>query len=301
MRCGRLAGAGRHDVSTRWPKSSSLRCSSNNNTSYPTNTHLAPRIAAAACCLAALILSLSTAAVAERPFPFIDVNNDGVYEAGIDTPIGPLTGEASVISTDQSIVVPAGAVIHFKGSYFEFDAGNSITVNGPLTTQGFIYLNANHVFINARVAGIPDGVGIDANTIDVASSVESHALVSLSAADVHLSSIAHVCGGSLSEIKATSVTMDPGSMIRGNHVDVTLTGSEDCHAEGSSLTGLQVSVTSATGSLYFTSAKLNGLHQSANALFTFVTGGPEINLVGVKRTPKMISIDPSAPNGVVLE
>ena len=248
-----------------------------------------------------VILLLSTPAIAGRPFPFIDVNNDGVYEAGVDTPIGPLTGEAAVISTDQSIVVPAGAVIHFKGSYLEFDAGNSITVSGPLTAQGFIYLSANHVSVNARVAANPDGVGIDAQTIDVAAPVVSRTLVSLSATDVHLWSTARVIGGALGEIKATSATMDPGSVVRGTHVDIAISGGQELVAEGSSVAGMDVSVTGNTGSLYFNSAKLSGLNGSPKATFTFATGGPEIDLVGVKKTPKTLNVDPSAPNGVVVE
>jgi hypothetical protein len=298
MRCGHLTEARRHSVSARSPRPSSPDHSSKRINLGHAETRLLTAILAA---VTSVILLLNSPVTAAQPFPFIDVNNDGVYEADIDTPIGSLTGEAAVISTDQSIVVPAGAVIHFKGSYLEFDAGNSITVSGPLTTQGFIYLSANHVSVNARVAANPDGVGIDAQTIDVAAPVVSRTLVSLSATDVHLWNTARVIGGALGEIKATSATMDPGSVVRGNHINIALSGGQDCRAEGSSIGGLEVSVTSDTGSLYFNSAKLSGLGNSPKAMFAFVTGGPEIDLVGVKKTPKMLNVDPSAPNGVVLE
>jgi len=68
-----------------------------------------------------------------------------------------------------------------------------------------------------------------------------------------------------------------------------------------SVAGMDVSVTADTGSLYFNSAKLSGLNGSPKATFTFATGGPEIDLVGVKKTPKTLNVDPSAPNGVVVE
>jgi hypothetical protein len=113
--------------------------------------------------LSLLLVALSTfPAGAAGPFPFEDVNNNGVWDPGVDRDItAKLTpGEWYVsFTTAHSIVIPAGvgflkAVERFTGFYLV--AGKNITVNSSMNAAVY----AGMVDLRARGGNVVIGPGV---------------------------------------------------------------------------------------------------------------------------------------------
>jgi hypothetical protein len=94
-------------------------------------------------------------------FPFVDVNNNGVYDPGVDS--GDITAQIQddgVFYTSQSLVIPVGsrALVTKNPDGFVLIADKNITVNAPLTTANSrIMLISNNGSIT-----VGDGVKVSA-------------------------------------------------------------------------------------------------------------------------------------------
>lgn len=87
---------------------------------------------------AVVAFAAPTAALAAVGFPFVDVNDNGVHDPGVDS--GDITADllAGPFSTPDSVVIPADArpLITKKLGGFRIEAGKGIAVLANLVVQG---------------------------------------------------------------------------------------------------------------------------------------------------------------------
>ena len=85
---------------------------------------------------AALLAVPVQAPAATRAVPFIDMNNNGVFDSG-DVDVSAQLNGSGVVTTSESIVVPANSGTHVNRAYgYTLSAGKNVTILSNLTAQG---------------------------------------------------------------------------------------------------------------------------------------------------------------------
>jgi hypothetical protein len=107
-------------------------------------------------CLVVVLLALATPAVAWAAFPFVDVNNNGRYDHGVDSgDITPQLIAQGGVTTPHSIVFPAGPTelvfTHRRGLLLV--AGQNVTINRSIRTSTI----GSHMVVLAQQGSITVG------------------------------------------------------------------------------------------------------------------------------------------------
>jgi hypothetical protein len=107
-------------------------------------------------CLVVVLLALATPAVAWAAFPFVDVNNNGRYDHGVDSgDITPQLTEQGGVTTPHSIVIPEGSnelvLKHRRGLLLV--AGQNVTINRPMRAS----IIGSHMVVLAQQGSITVG------------------------------------------------------------------------------------------------------------------------------------------------
>ncbi len=197
--------------------------------------------------LALLLVAFSSLSVgAAGPFPFEDVNNNGLWDAGVDRDISAelAPGEwYTYFETSHSIVIPAGvtflrATKPFSGFYLV--AGKNITVNSSITAAVY----AGEVDLQAGGGHVVIGPGVTLNGRDYVS-VYAKGGVTVGAGSVFGSS-----GGS-ANLGTISVGAETGPITLGSKVRFTALRDIFISAlDGSVTAGLGLQVSGPQGQFY---------------------------------------------------
>jgi hypothetical protein len=87
----------------------------------------------------ALVLPLVSPAVAAGVSIFIDKNDNGVFDAGVDVDVSETLKTTGVVETTDSIVVPEGAVVRLSLDSASLRADKAIHVAGTIYSSGALF------------------------------------------------------------------------------------------------------------------------------------------------------------------